>query len=80
LSNDWDGLFIISDGDWLSGPNNNLWQGESGTNNPCPSGFRVATKTELEAERISWASNDYVGAFGSPLKTIGWWLPYERHW
>ena len=71
LGNDWDGLFIkesSSPVDWLTPQNNNLWQGELGTNNPCPSGFRLPTRDELDAERISWSSNDYAGAFGSPLK------------
>jgi uncharacterized protein (TIGR02145 family) len=33
--------------DWRSTKNDNLWQGEAGTNNPCPSGFRVPTAAEL---------------------------------
>ncbi len=54
--------------DWRSPQNNDLWQGVNGTNNPCPSGFRIPTETEWEAERLSWVSNDADGAFGSPLK------------
>ncbi len=54
--------------DWRSPQNNNLWQGVSGTNNPCPSGWRIPTETELETERLSWSSNNYNGAFASPLK------------
>lgn len=34
--------------DWRSNPNNNLWQGVNGINNPCPVGFRLATKSEWE--------------------------------
>jgi len=45
-----------------------LWQGISGTNNPCPSGYRLPTEAEWEAERMSWISNNAAGAFGSPLK------------
>lgn len=56
--------------DWRSPQNDNLWQGESGINNPCPAGFRLPTITELETERFSWSSNDYYGAFGSPLKLV----------
>ena len=69
--NSWDGLFITEDSypfDWLTPQDNTLWQGESGTNNPCPSGFRLPTATELDAERLSWATNNAAGAYGSPLK------------
>jgi uncharacterized protein (TIGR02145 family) len=54
--------------DWRSPQNTNLWQGVSGTNNPCPSGYRLPTETELNAERTSWSSNNAAGAFASPLK------------
>jgi uncharacterized protein (TIGR02145 family) len=54
--------------DWRSPQNDNLWQGVSGTNNPCPSGYRLPTDAEWEAERTSWGSNDAAGAFASPLK------------
>ncbi len=73
--NSWDGLFITegsSPYDWLTPQDNTLWQGVSGTNNPCPSGFRIPTEAEWEAERVSWASNNAAGAFGSVLKlTVG---------
>ncbi|MEA3448491.1 MAG: FISUMP domain-containing protein, partial [Bacteroidota bacterium] len=35
---------------------------------PCPSGYRLPTKTELDNERASWSSNNAAGAYGSPLK------------
>ena len=54
--------------DWRSPSNNNLWQGVNGVNNPCPSGYRLPTEAELETERLSWNSNDALGAFASPLK------------
>jgi uncharacterized protein (TIGR02145 family) len=54
--------------DWRSPQNLNLWQGVNGINNPCPSGYRLPTNSELDAERISWSSNDAAGAFASPLK------------
>ncbi len=54
--------------DWRSTQNDNLWQGVSGTNNPCPNGFRLPTEAEWEAERLSWSSNTAAGAFASPLK------------
>lgn len=34
--------------DWRSSHNNNLWQGLNGTNNPCPSGYRIATASEWD--------------------------------
>jgi uncharacterized protein (TIGR02145 family) len=64
-------LFIITDNeitDWRSPSNNNLWQGLTGVNNPCPPGWRVPTETELNSERLSWGQNNAEGAFDSPLK------------
>ena len=55
-------------GDWRSPQNSNLWQGVNGINNPCPSGFRLPTETELDAERLSWSNQNNVGAFASVLK------------
>lgn len=64
--------FILANSDWLTVSDDNLWQGVNGINNPCPLGFRLPTEAELEAERLSWTSNDAAGAFESPLKlTIG---------
>jgi len=54
--------------DWRNPQNDNLWQGVSGTNNPCPGGYRLPTEAEWEAERASWSSNNAAGAFASPLK------------
>ncbi|MDI6401167.1 FISUMP domain-containing protein, partial [Balneolaceae bacterium ANBcel3] len=65
------GDFILapdSPWDWRSPRNDDLWQGESGTNNPCPAGFRLPTEAEWEAERGSWSSSNASGAFASPLK------------
>ncbi len=70
----WDGRFILRDGgdnNWLTNTstNNNLWDGVNGTNNPCPTGFRLPTDAEWDAERLTWApNNNAVGAFASPLK------------
>jgi len=60
---------------WNSPVNINLWQGVNGTNNPCPTGYRIPTDGELAAERLSWATPDAAGAFASPLK---WTLAGNR--
>ena len=78
--NTWDGLLINPSGtasDWLTTQNTNLWQGVSGTNNPCPSGYRVPTQSECEAERSSWSSNNIDGAFASSCKFVGYPTSYE---
>lgn len=65
------GNFILTSAppnDWRSPQNNNLWQGVNGINNPCPTGYRLPTEMELNAERLSWGSNNASGAFASPLK------------
>jgi uncharacterized protein (TIGR02145 family) len=54
--------------DWRSPQNDNLWQGVNGVNNPCPSGYRLPAEAELDAERLSWSTNNAAGAFASPLK------------
>jgi uncharacterized protein (TIGR02145 family) len=60
--------FITSSGDWRSPGNDDLWQGISGWNNPCPTGYLLPTEAEWEAERVSWSSSNAAGAFGSQLK------------
>jgi uncharacterized protein (TIGR02145 family) len=54
--------------DWRSPQNNNLWQGVSGTNNPCPEGFRLPTIAEWQGELNTWSNKNSAGAFASPLK------------
>ena len=56
--------------DWRNPGNDNLWQGVSGINNPCPAGFRVPTIAEWETEIASWSSQNADGAFASPLKLV----------
>ena len=57
--------FILLLGDWRSSQNNNLWQGVSGTNNPCPYGFRVPTSAEFS----SWVGSYTISnAYASTLK------------
>jgi len=74
------GSFITSNNiplDWRSPQNANLWQGVNGVNNPCPSGYRIPTETEMNAERLSWSQNNSAGAFASPLK---WTMAGQRHY
>lgn len=72
------GNFILSPDDpkdWRNPQNDALWQGTSSTNNPCPSGFRLPTDAEWEAERLSWDTQDAAGAFSSLKLT----LPGDRN-
>ena len=67
------GQFILvnsAPNNWRSPENTNLWQGVNGVNNPCPSGYRLPTETELNTERSSWGvgNQNAAGAFASPLK------------
>ncbi len=54
--------------DWRSPKNDDLWQGVNGKNNPCPSGYRLPTIAEWEAERLSWFSHGITDQFATPLK------------
>jgi uncharacterized protein (TIGR02145 family) len=58
----------VSPNDWRDSQNDNLWQGVSGINNPCPDGFRLPTSAEFMAEVATWSSRKAAGAFSSPLK------------
>ncbi|MDQ5970982.1 MAG: hypothetical protein QG603_759 [Patescibacteria group bacterium] len=52
--------------DWRSSQNNDLWQGVLGTNNVCPSGFRLPTRAEwttlLTVENITNSASAYSSA------------------
>ena len=75
-----DGKFILvnaTPNDWRSPQNNNLWQGVSGTNNPCPLGYRLPTETELNEERLTWSTQNSSGAYASPLK---WTMAGRRNY
>ena len=64
--------FIISDNvnpyDWRSPPNDNLWQGVNGINNPCPTGFRLPTQAEWSALVAAAGITGQATAYSSTLK------------
>lgn len=65
------GEFILTSNapyDWRNSQNDNLWQSADDVNNPCPSGYRLPTEAELDAELQSWVTDDAAGAINSPLK------------
>ena len=54
--------------DWRYPSNDNLWQGENGTNNPCPPKFKVPTATEWNQEVDTWSQDEgFIPGF-SPLR------------
>lgn len=65
------GNFIITSStpfDWLTTQDDTLWQGVNGVNNPCPTGYRLPTEAEWNAERMSWTSDNAAGAYSSVLR------------
>ncbi|MFZ4583579.1 MAG: hypothetical protein ACOYM7_13085, partial [Paludibacter sp.] len=64
------GNFITSTSNWRTTFNDNLWQGVSGINNPCPPGYRMPTAAEFNAEKATWTAQTPDGAFASPLKWV----------
>ena len=64
----------ISPFDWLSNQNSNLWQYSTGTNNPCPSGFRLPTAAEYAIEfsvyDITNATTAYANGPGNGFKFL----------
>jgi uncharacterized protein (TIGR02145 family) len=66
-------LFIVngtSPYDWRTTKNDALWQGVSGTNNPCPSGYRVPTNAELTAECTKYNITNSATAYASIFKFV----------
>ncbi|SMP07329.1 major paralogous domain-containing protein, partial [Flavobacterium hercynium] len=62
------GRFITTSSDWRLTTNNNLWKGITGTNNPCPSGYRIPTSQEWISEFRALGITDQTSAFNSVLK------------
>jgi uncharacterized protein (TIGR02145 family) len=60
--------FIKGSSDWRSTNNDALWNGVNGTNNPCPTGFRLPTQAEWATEVGFFSPQTSVGAFSSALK------------
>ena len=60
--------FIRGSSDWRNPKNDALWQGTAGTNNPCPSGYRLPTDAEWNTEAASWSTANMAGALNSNLK------------
>jgi uncharacterized protein (TIGR02145 family) len=53
---------------WQTTINNNLWNGVNGINNPCPSGWRLPTKSEWESAINHLSITAAASAFSSNLK------------
>ncbi|PAM92767.1 hypothetical protein B4N84_21795 [Flavobacterium sp. IR1] len=69
-----DGKFITPTAiphNWRSSANHKLWQGGSGTNNPCPAGFRIPTLQEFKDEITKSNITNIKSAFyNTPLKLV----------
>lgn len=60
---------VATDDNWTDfAGEDDLWQGVSGINNPCPTDYRLPTNAEFDSERLTWSSQDTAGAFDSALK------------
>ncbi len=68
--------------DWRDSQNDDLWNSPDYTNliaSALEQGYRVPTEAEWTAEYGSWSSEDYDGAYASPLKlTAGGFRNYSN--
>ena len=54
--------------DWLTTQDNTRWGAVKTANDPCPSGFRIPTDPEFNAELTAYSINSLTGAYASVLK------------
>ena len=65
-------MYTFDDGDWLSTPNNSLWNnnGVKTVDDPCPAGYRVPSLTDLAVLDAS----DYKALEGWAWDTANYWF------
>jgi hypothetical protein len=59
------GVFIINDNNWTSFSGNNLWA--DGVNDPCPLGYRIPTKLELDVVFGDFSTSQEYRLLNIPL-------------
>ncbi len=61
---------MITQQQWQVKQNDELWQGESGLNNPCSVGFRIPLQKEFANESVAYNIQNINDAFQSPFKIV----------